>query len=208
MLGERIVKAVLVAYYWLVVFTILYVSGAGLLDSIIESLLIIAALIVGVKTRIRFVDNVWFLPGSFLVPLFFSIEVILRSDLLFSLDRLVVFIIAILIGGLGVYLLSSIHSRGVYVDFLLSIIYLSSLGSVASNPLGGSLYETYALMYPLTLFSLLLGLETRAFLGRVGGYSIVIGGDGLLDALVLIPITTPPLTTGLTLLFQFLEVIS
>ncbi len=205
MLKEEIVKAVLVAYYWLLVFTILYVLGAGLLGSFIESLLITAALVVGVKTRVKLVDNVWFLPGGFLVPLFFSIEVIIRSGLLFSIERLVVFMIALLIGGLGVYLLSSIHSRGVYVDFLLSIIYLSSLGSVASNPLGGGLYKTYALMYPLTLFSLLIGLETRAFLGKDRGYSIIIGGNGLLDALVIIPVTTPPLTIGLTLLFQFLE---
>ncbi len=205
MLKEEIVKAVLVAYYWLLVFTILYVLGARLLGSFIESLLITAALIVGVKTRVKLVDNVWFLPGGFLVPLFFSIEVIIRSGLLLSLERLVVFMIALLIGGLGVYLLSSIHSRGVYVDFLLSIIYLSSLGTLVSNPLSSDLYGTYALMYPLTLFSLLLGLETRAFMGRNRGYSIVIGGDGLLDALVLIPITTPPLTVGLTLLFQFLE---
>ncbi len=194
-MNNRIYEIIIICYYWLVTYTILAAVNAGVYAGLAESILVTAALVAGLRVRLRIHRGLWMAVGPLLVPAIFSLEILFRLGILFSPTGLWFFALGIFLGGLGIYFLSVESFSARLVDFLASITYLPSLCVMISWLMGLRGMGVYVLSYPLTTLSLLLGLEAPGAMPRNGpGRITVLGGAGLRDALVLFPVITPPIS--------------
>ncbi len=189
--NENLFKGIIIGFIIVDVFYILCLTGLHPIISIIESLLVAASIIAGSRIIIRISRSYSFNFGVVFIPLIHNIEIMLRSGSTFNDYILLLFII--FIGSMITYLSSIyISGKGIYGD----IIVLITTNSILSN-IYASLIEPgrdpvqYSTI--ISYFSTLIGLDILNLLS-IKQSRVVIGGRGLLDALIITTYLTPPLT--------------
>jgi len=196
-LRQSVIGIIVATVYWLAVFSSLAILS-DYITALLESSVIIASIYFGSKIVVRLTPRVLVNIGGFLVPLILSIEMIFRLRnviTIYPLLALVPLVINVLITYLSSYI---VVGRGVIVRFLPPIIGVSSSIALMLSIYGLSIYYSIPLSIIVGYFSTLLGADILGYKGS--SENLVFGGGGFYDALVVIPLFSPGITYGLSLL--------
>ncbi len=181
-------------------YAILLILDTDRVFGFLETILITLIFLVSEKTNI-WLGRIGVNIAGFMVPLVFSTEIIIRG----FIGRYYVGVssfIALLLVNAVIIAMASIYVSGVGVVVDMVPPLVSSAGaSLLLGTINNLGLYTYVYAFPLTFYSVLIGLDIAGILRNKTG-RMIIGGKGVLDALVLYPYLVPPLTILLYMLSQ------
>ncbi len=182
-------------------YTILLVLGADRVSGFLEALMITMVYLVGDKTNIGLTRRIRVNVAGFMAPLIFSIEILIRGFIAGIAINALSFILLLAINAFIIVLASVyVSGTGIIVDMIPPLV--SSIGaSILLGSLNNLGLYTYVYAFPLTFYSVIIGVDIMGIV-RYKASRMVIGGKGVLDALVLYPYLVPPLTILLYMLSQ------
>lgn len=195
---EKIFKTVFAGYIGVLVFFVLVVGGVSIVSAAVESVLVALALVIGSKYTFILRGRLGFNLGGFLVPLIFSIEIYIRSYVLFSMIS-VDFLTALIISTLVCYFASlKVHHAGVFVNLVAPLFVVPSLSSIIVLRHTIPVYYSAIISLLLGYLSVLIGVDILNYdFNHRRKY--VIGGEGLLDALVVVTFLSAGVSLAISL---------
>jgi len=196
-LRQSVIGIIVTTVYWLAVFSSLAILS-DYITALLESSIIVASIYFGSKIIIRLARRILINIGGFLVPLILSVEMIFRLRSIIMIHPqliLVPIIVNVFITYLSSYIVAG---RGVIVRFLPPIIGVGSSIALMLSIYSLSIYYSIPLSIIIGYFSTLLGADILGYKGS--SEKLVFGGGGFYDALVVIPLFSPGISYGLSLL--------
>lgn len=201
--GFRVLMGRFLLYVLILVetYAILLVLGADRVSGFLEALLVTTVYLVGDKTNVGLTKSVRVNIAGFMAPLVFSTEILIRGFIAGIAVNILSFILLLVINAFIIFLASRyVSGTGIIVDMIPPLV--SSIGaSILLGSLNNLGLYTYAYAFPLAFYSVLLGVDILG-IARYKAGRMIIGGKGVLDALVLYPYLVPPLTMLLCILSQ------
>ncbi len=196
--NERVLKTIFAGYIGIMVYYVLAIEGVNTVSALVESVLVVLALVIGSKYTFTLRGRLGFNLGGFMVPLFFSIETYFRSYALINMVS-ADFLMALIISTLVCYFASfKVHHAGVFVNLVVPLFVVSSLSSII-------VLRHMIPIYYNAIISLLLGYLSVLFGVDILNYDFthrrkyVIGGEGLFDALVVITFLSAGVSLAISL---------
>ncbi len=195
-------KALLVFAVFLNILVILLYSHVSVIYALSESLLII--LIIVFSERRGFVIRVTRRIGvdlvGFLLPLIFSLEVLIRNLNLFGSilsDFLIALLLAVIVNYLN-SMRSPVHGV-ILLDLIVPLLFTSGVVSVIVLRNGFPLVYSFIFGLVIGCFSSIIGLDILN-IKLVDGKVYVLGGNGLFDAVFLETFLSPSVSFAFSLL--------
>ncbi len=196
-LRHGVIGIIVAAVYWLATFSSLLILTDHL-TALFESTIVVATLYFGSKIVVRLSSRVFINVGGFFVPMIISVEMLVRTyNIVASYPQAVVVpvFINIVIAYLSSYV---VVGHGVIVRFLPPIIGVSSAIALVLSIYNISPYYSLPLSIVIGYVSTLFGADILGYRGS--REKLIFGGGGFYDALVVIPLFSPGISYGLTIL--------
>ena len=181
------------------IFMCLYILGISFIESIIISILYVTAIISSSRYRIRASNNLLMNIGGALAPLIMAIA---QTILLIPIIKLYEYILLLALSIFIVYLSSKyIPGKGIGIPLILPIVAIAALVCLYIELMDLPILYSIPTAYTVAVYSTLIGADTLKALELVRkNIKLEIGGEKLLDLIILSSSTTPPLTIALLII--------
>ena len=181
------------------IFTCLYILGISFIESIIISILYVVAIISSSRYSIRLLNNLLMNIGGALAPLIMAIA---QTILLIPIIKLYEYILLLALSIFIVYLSSKyIPGKGIGIPLILPIVAIAALVCLYIELMNLPILYSIPTAYTVAVYSTLIGADTLKALELVRkNIKLEIGGEKLLDLIILSSSTTPPLTIALLII--------
>jgi len=181
------------------IFMCLYILGISFIESIIISILYVIAIISSSRYSVRLSNNLLMNIGGALAPLIMAIA---QTILLISIIKLYEYILLLTLSIFIVYLSSKyIPGKGIGIPLILPIVAIAALVCLYIELMDLPILYSIPTAYTIAVYSTLIGADTLKALELVRkNIKLEIGGEKLLDLIILSSSTTPPLTIALLII--------
>ncbi len=196
---EFIVRSLVSILSFLVLLTCLEVLGFEHVESIMVSICYTLSLIISSRYRVRVSSRLLVNIGGAVVPLItaLSLTAMIVEDTIWPIYTLILGLSTAI-----VYLSSQyIPGRGIGLPFILPVIAIASLVSLYIDLYREPILYSIPIAYTVAVYSTLIGADLLRTIQVIRkGITLEIGGDGLLDLIVLSSTITPPITVALLII--------
>jgi len=181
------------------IFMCLYILGISFIESIIISILYVIAIISSSRYSVKLSNNLLMNIGGALAPLIMAIA---QTILLISIIKLYEYILLLTLSIFIVYLSSKyIPGKGIGIPLILPIVAIAALVCLYIELMDLPILYSIPTAYTVAVYSTLIGADTLKALELVRkNIKLEIGGEKLLDLIILSSSTTPPLTIALLII--------
>ncbi len=181
------------------IFMCLYILGISFIESIIISILYVIAIISSSRYSVKLSNNLLMNIGGALAPLIMAIA---QTILLISIIKLYEYILLLTLSIFIVYLSSKyIPGKGIGIPLILPIVAIAALVCLYIELMDLPILYSIPTAYTIAVYSTLIGADTLKALELVRkNIKLEIGGEKLLDLIILSSSTTPPLTIALLII--------
>jgi len=181
------------------VFMCLYVLSISFTESIIISILYVTAIISSSRYRIRALNNLFINIGGGLAPLVMAIA---QTILLIHVIKLYEYVLLLILSIFIVYLSSKyIPGKGIGIPLILPIVAIAALVCLYIELMDLPILYSMPTAYTVAVYSTLIGADTLKALELIRkNIKLEIGGEKLLDLIVISSSITPPITIALLII--------
>ena len=181
------------------IFMCLYILGISFIESIIISILYVIAIISSSRYSVRLSNNLLMNIGGALAPLIMAIA---QTILLISIIKLYEYILLLTLSIFIVYLSSKyIPGKGIGIPLILPIVAIAALVCLYIELMDLPILYSIPTAYTIAVYSTLIGADTLKALELVRkNIKLEIGGEKLLDLIILSSSITPPITIALLII--------
>jgi len=181
------------------IFMCLYILGISFIESITISILYVIAIVSSSRYSVRLSNNLLMNIGGALAPLIMAIA---QTILLISIIKLYEYILLLTLSIFIVYLSSKyIPGKGIGIPLILPIVAIAALVCLYIELMDLPILYSIPTAYTVAVYSTLIGADTLKALELVRkNIKLEIGGEKLLDLIILSSSTTPPLTIALLII--------
>jgi len=181
------------------IFMCLYILGISFIESITISILYVIAIVSSSRYSVRLSNNLLMNIGGALAPLIMAIA---QTILLIPVIRLYEYILLLTLSIFIVYLSSKyIPGKGIGIPLILPIVAIAALVCLYIELMDLPILYSIPTAYTVAVYSTLIGADTLKALELVRkNIKLEIGGEKLLDLIILSSSTTPPLTIALLII--------
>jgi len=198
-LREYFIKGMVSFLSILTIFMCLYILGSSFTESITISILYVIAIISSSRYSVRLSNNLLMNIGGALAPLIMAIA---QTILLIPVIRLYEYVLLLALSTFIVYLSSKyIPGKGIGIPLILPIVAISALVCLYINLTDLSILYSIPIAYTIAVYSTLIGADTLKALELVKkNVKLEIGGERLLDLIILSSSIAPPITAALLII--------
>ena len=183
----------------LTIFMCLYILGNSFTESITISILYVIAIISSSRYSVRLSNNLLMNIGGALAPLIMAIA---QTILLISVIRLYEYVLLLALSTFIVYLSSKyIPGKGIGIPLILPIVAIAALVCLYIDLMDLPILYSIPTAYTIAVYSTLIGADTLKALELVRkNIKLEIGGEKLLDLIILSSSIAPPITMALLII--------